>query len=220
MKVIFFFLAIFGVGAAPVFSQQAAEAKKSYNDVGVDLQKSEDVWRAIQQFERASRSYGKQRRAAIVNLNQFRQAHDLPAHTLLHFGWQKGIGKFVHFMPRNSLFIVSIFAFVLAIALYFYRRDKYFQWSLILLFLGALLGLVGYFRSTYVQADELVIFVNDSELKDKPYDVSTDKQIVFEGQMAEVQQAYQDFYLVQTDTYEHGWVKKSAVVGIWDDEAK
>ena len=42
-----------------------------------------------------------------------------------------------------------------------------------------------------------------------------EKQIVFEGQMARVEQRYEGFMLVQTDTYETGWVSENDIVGIW-----
>ncbi len=204
--------------STPEIVSTASDAPSiSFNDAGVQFINEGRNWEAIQAFERAIRCERKQRWVAVKNEHSFREYLDLPAHSLLHFGWSYGIGKLSHILFINVWMLLSIVALIGIIILYFFP-DK---WSLkkifLLLTLGVLTFALSYYRGQYLNAVDLVIFKQDTELKEKPYDVSGEKQIVFEGQMGKVEQQYEGFLLVQTDTYEYGWVSKEHTSPIWEE---
>lgn len=195
--------------------QELSEVK-SFNDQAIEFAEMDDYWKAVQCFERAIRTNGSQRRVAKTNLMKFKAELDLPAHTLLHFGWAHGIGKLANAFPKNFWFTLSVLAILISV--YFLRKKHSADWkkAIILLVLGAVFFGLSHLRAGYLEANDLVIFKKDTDLKEKPYDVSDQKQVVFEGQMARVEQHYEGFLLVQTDTYESGWVSQENVTKIWE----
>ena len=208
---------VMSVGLAQVSQSDSRITEPSFNDQGVQHIEAEEYWQAIQSFERALRMNGRQRRVAKENLQKFKADVDLPAHTLLHFGWVDGLGKVFHRLPSNSWLILSLLTLVGL--LYLLIATRYLTWKrgAILCFLSILFFVISCLRSNYIQAPDLIIFKTASDLKDKPYDVSSEKQIVFEGQMARVEQRYEGYLFVQTDTYESGWVSETDVIGVWED---
>jgi hypothetical protein len=209
--------------AALVMAQEPVDIAKSwvansdisFNDQGVGFIQSENHWEAIQAFERSMRIGGKQGRVAKRNVAKFRKQVDLPAHNLLQFGWAYGIGKAANVMVRNGWLILSLML-AAAIILYYFIVQHWSWWKVIALGgLSVLTLSLSYYQALYVEAADLIIFQKDTDLKEKPYDVSDEKQVVFAGQMGKIEQSYEGYYLVQTDTYETGWVAQEDTAPVW-----
>ena len=189
----------------------------SFNNRGVEFAESENYAKSIQNFERAIRTNRSQRKVALDNLGKLKSEIDLPAHSWLHFGWADGIGKAANIFFPNFWLIFSM-VMLLTIIYLFYRPIHWSFKKIIPLVILALVSfMLSYLRAGYLEGNNLVIFTRDTELKEKPYDVSDEKQVVFEGQMARVDARYEGFAYVQTDTYESGWVAEEDLIGIWED---
>lgn len=188
---------------------------QSYNDRGVDAIENRETSLAIQSFERAIRHGGKEARLAKKNMAAYRKDLDLPEHTLLHFGWSNGIGQIAHGFIKNGWILLSLMILIGMIVLYFLKRPTFNRFAVAMLIAALLTGGLSLFRSKYINAEGLMIIKADADLKVKPYDVSDEKQTVFEGQMCTIISSYEEFYEVQTDTYESGWMRKDDLMPIW-----
>ena len=191
------------------------QSPKSFNDNAIEFLDQGQHWEAIREFERARRSGGKQAAIARGNLERLRKQLDLPAHTLLHFGWKSGIGDLSSRLPQHTWLFASIMALISLIIISILNRNWNWTISLILLAFAVLCLILAQFRSRFVQSSELIVLTQDAELLERPYGSSDIKQTVFEGQMARVESEYEDYYFVQTDTYEHGWIARLHVAAIW-----
>mgnify|MGYP000017215361 CR=1 FL=1 len=193
------------------------ELNNSYNDQAVEAVDQNKSGQAVQYFERALRSSGKQRKIAAQNLDKLRKDLDLPEHTILHFGWGMGIGKISDFMISNGWLIIS-FMSLMAIILFYFQLKRW-SWTYVIAFLSlsVVTFMLSYFQNEYRQAEQLIVIMEATALREKPYGTSEQKQILFEGQMATVEQLYEGFYRVQTDTYESGWIDQADARRIWED---
>lgn len=189
---------------------------QSYNNQAVEAIQRGQTGQAIYLFEKGLRSGSADRRMSRKNVSAFRSEKDLPAHTLLHFGWTQGIGKLMNRLPKNSLLFMGIG--MLLFLIYRILKQNKTSWPIIIGLLGGslLCFALSYCRSSYLAADHLIVFMKDATLRDKPYEISDEMQVVFEGQMAQVLSKYEGFYEVQTDTYETGWVDQNFVVFVGD----
>ena len=192
----------------------------SYNDQAIQLIEEGRHWEAIKSLECAKRSGGKQANVAHENLERLRQQLDLPSHTLLHFGWKHGIGALCSRLPGNTWMIASLIALFTLIVLLIRQRDWSFKKALGFLLFALLCFVFSWLREAYIQSADLVIFMQDEQLLDKPYTSGEVKQTVFEGQIARMEGAYEGYRFVQTDTYDYGWVSEERITSIWSNQYK
>lgn len=191
------FMTVGKIGHAQSFNNQAVEA--------IDRGR---IGEAVYLFEQGLRSKSSDRRASKKNVIALRNQKDLPAHTTLHFGWIQGVGKITNGLPRNIFLIIGICSLIYLLY-YIATTNSPLRKRVGGLLLVSLCCLfLTYCRAQYLNATDLAVFMKDTALRDKPYDMSDEVQVVFEGQMGQIISAYENFYEIQTDTYETGWVIK------------